>query len=83
MKLHMPLAAWSITVLDQHKGIHTFEADDPQKLYNWMMGQDETAFFTALEQWRKVVAAAEVETVVRVETEFDCDYVVVMKPESR
>lgn len=83
MKLHMPLAAWSITVLDQHQGVHAFETDDPQKLYKWMAEQDETAFFTSTEQWMRIVATAERAGVVRVETEYDCDYLVVRKAASK
>lgn len=81
MKLHKPKrGSWSITVLDQHLGVYAFEAETSEEVYRWMQRTNEIAFATDFEEWQEIAATVLQEGSVRVETEFDCDYVVVKSP---
>lgn len=83
MKLHTPRAgAYTLTVLDQHNSIHTHTAQTMDALYAWMQFQPEDALSLCMspKEWRTVAGAVACHGSVRVETEYDCDLIIVYTP---
>ncbi|MBD3004526.1 hypothetical protein [Streptomyces sp. 5-10] len=83
MKLHThAVGRVSVVIMDQDKGILSHVAATPDELWSWMRLADsnsegDDAFFLSESEWREVVQALDRHGAVHVETEYDCDLVVI------